>query len=119
MAFQMGEDYNEFSAESEEVDSTMDPAFKKAVKTVFVWHANGDACPVCRALNGYEWHDTDIFEDVLWYPMYGAVYNIELAVSLTHGGMGTNCRCVVEAKVDYVVEEAVDFSEYEYLLGAF
>jgi len=62
---------------------------------VFMWHALSDACPVCRGLNGREWRDQDIFQDVLWDPFYGDIWDLNRDIPLTH----PNCRCQLEVRV--------------------
>jgi hypothetical protein len=55
------------------------------------WHALTDACPKCRELDGEVW-TSNKFEGTLIHPNFGAVYDLDADVSLTH----PNCRCYLE-----------------------
>lgn len=68
----------------------------EAVSYVFAWHALSDACPKCQKLNGREWHDQDIFQNTLWDPIYGDIWNLDASQTLAH----PNCRCQLEVRVE-------------------
>jgi len=68
---------------------------EQIIEYVFAWHALSDACPVCQALNGREWHNQDIFQEVLWDPFYGDIWDLNRNIPLTH----PNCRCQLEVRV--------------------
>lgn len=65
------------------------------VEYVFAWHALSDACPKCISLNGREYRDQNLFQEVLWDPWYGNIWNLDAGHSLAH----PNCRCQVEVRV--------------------
>lgn len=56
------------------------------------WHAWGDACDKCITLDGQKWFvaKTEL-TGILTHPEFGAVYDIDADVSLTH----PNCKCWV------------------------
>jgi len=81
-----------------------------AVSYVFAWHALSDACPKCRALNGREWHDQDLFQDVLWDPIHGNLWDLNVDRSLMHGGSGT-CRCQLEVRIHVDVNAVPSYVE--------
>ena len=69
--------------------------------TTFFWVSLGDACPECSSLNGRVWHDQDIFQEVLWDPIWGNILDLTTGQKLTHGNTGINCRCTCAAQVEY------------------
>ncbi len=86
------------------------------IKYVFRWYALSDACPKCQALNGHEWHDQDIFQEVLWDPFYGNLWDLNQDIPLTH----PHCRCQLEVRVEKVALEKIpSFQEVKQLLEEF
>jgi len=78
-----------------------------------MWNALSDACKYCAILNGREWTDQDIFQSVLWDPIWGNLWDLDAGRSLMHGGVGT-CRCQLTVRVEMDVlqlEEYVGFDE--------
>jgi hypothetical protein len=66
------------------------------------WHAMHDACPTCKALNGYIWTfktGSDMFNNLLFHPSYGVVWDVQNG-SKAHGHHGWNCRCRITAAFD-------------------
>ena len=88
-----------------------------ARKTVFMWHSMGDACPQCLNLNGREWYDQDVFQDVLWDATWGNLVDLTTGQKFTHGGTGINCRCDLEVRVELDVVEVEELTSFEELLG--
>jgi hypothetical protein len=59
-------------------------------------------CPVCKALNGYQWvfeTGKDVFGNDLIHPAYGIVWNTQIG-SQAHGHTGANCRCHITSELD-------------------
>jgi len=71
---------------------------ENAISYVFAWHALSDACPKCQALNGREWREQDLFQNMLWDPIYGDIWNLDASHTLAH----PNCRCQLEVRVERV-----------------
>ena len=67
----------------------------EGVTYIFAWHSLSDACEKCRALDGKEWRDQDLFGDVLWDVFYGDLWDLHSGISLAH----PNCRCQLEVRV--------------------
>ncbi len=85
---------------------------------IFVWHTAGNPCPEqCAPLNGREWYDQDIFQDVLWDPIWGDLYDLNAGYPLTHGGTGRNCRCQLEVRVETDIHEIPEVDELSKFLG--
>jgi hypothetical protein len=72
-----------------------------AISYVFTWHSMGDACPQCANLNGREWTDQDLYQNTLYDPIWGDVWDLNIDFPLTHGGTGANCRCQLEVRVKF------------------
>ena len=81
------------------------------VNYTFTWHALSDACPKCRALNGKDYVNVDVFKEVVWDPVWGDVWDLDAAVSKAH----PNCRCQLELRKIDIDEEAL-FSELKQLM---
>jgi len=67
---------------------------------------DSNACPVCKAIDGYTWIFTDQIPDNLVHPQYGEVWNTSIG-SLAHehfsakqGGFPSSCRCHIEPEFD-------------------
>ena len=73
------------------------------VEYTFTWHALSDACPICQALNNHTFHDQDLFQNVLWHPIYNEVWDLNADHTLAH----PNCRCQLEVRVENVAPETV------------
>ena len=67
---------------------------------IFKWNALSDACPKCRRLNGREWRDQNIYQEVLWDPWYGNIWDLYMDHSLAHGTKQYNCRCQLTVRVE-------------------
>ena len=76
---------------------------------VFAWHALTDACPKCQQLNGREWKNPDLYQEKLWDPIWGDVWDFNMG-SLAH----PNCRCQLETRVS--IDTAVLFAELKRVL---
>jgi hypothetical protein len=72
------------------------------------WHSLTDACPKCRELDGEVWTSSK-FEGTLIHPNFGAVYDLDADVSLTH----PNCRCYLEIDPYVNLEETEIFKSLE------
>jgi len=77
------------------------------------WHALTDACPRCRELDGEVWMFPQL-TGTLTHPSFGAVYDLDADISLTH----PNCRCYLEItpvieleKTDFYQNLEKDFQE--------
>jgi len=66
---------------------------QEAITYLIVWHCFLDACPKCQNLNGYPFviEGADL-PPTLMHPQYGAVWDLQNDVSLTH----LHCRCNIE-----------------------
>ena len=84
----------------------------EAITYVFTWHALSDACRVCRGLNGYEFHDQDLFQERLWSPIWGDVWDLNANHSLAHGVRQYNCRCQLEVRVEFNIEEVEEWNTF-------
>lgn len=80
----------------------------EAISYVFTWHALSDACPKCQRLNGREYRDQDLFQDVLWDPWEGDIFDLNRGVPLTH----PNCRCTVTVEVKINLEEIPEYERF-------
>jgi hypothetical protein len=78
---------------------------------IFLWHSMGDACLQCLSLNGNEWREQDLFQDILYDMFWGDIYDLNLGLPLTHGGSGTNCRCTLEVRAEVNLREIDEFKE--------
>lgn len=66
------------------------------------WHIrDGNACPICKAINGYTWTFTDGVPDELVHPEFGVVWTIQQG-SAAHEVPGTYgyCRCSITNEID-------------------
>ena len=75
----------------------------RIVENVFAWHALNDACPKCRALNGKEWRNQDLFQNVLWDAIWGDIWDLVADHTLAH----PNCRCQLEVRFEPVANRDV------------
>jgi hypothetical protein len=82
---------------------------EQAITYVFAWHALSDACPKCQNLNGREWHDQDLFQGVLWDPIWGNVWNLDADHSMAHGDFQYNCRCQLEVRVNFDITQVEEY----------
>lgn len=69
----------------------------KDVSFIFAWHALSDACPICQSLDGQEFHGQNIFQSVLWSPVWGDIWHLDQGHTLAH----PNCRCQLELRVTF------------------
>jgi len=86
-----------------------------AISYVFMWHSLSDACEKCRHLNGREWRDQDLFQQVLWDPIWGNLWNLDTDQKLTH----PNCRCQLEVRVEFDWSKWEEFQELQETIGLF
>ena len=77
---------------------------ENAITYVFAWHSLSDACLKCQNLNGREWTDQSIFQEMLWDPIWGELWDLWADKSMMHGMSGT-CRCQLEVRVELQLEE--------------
>jgi len=84
------------------------------VSFTFTWHALSDACDKCQRLNGKEYPERDIFENTLWDPVWGDIWNFDADHTLAH----PNCRCQLEVRVkpSETLEEDLEMLKVELLL---
>lgn len=82
------------------------------INYVFLWHSLADACLKCRSLNGQEFHDQDLFQHVLWSPIWGDIFDLDLGLPLTHGGPGNNCRCQCEVLAHVNLRQINELDEF-------
>ncbi len=83
------------------------------IEYVFTWHSLSDACLKCQGLNGREWHDQDIFQNTLWDPIWGNLWDFNSDHTLSH----PNCRCQLEVRVTVHLEEFPEIQELETILA--
>ena len=69
-------------------------------KYFFMWQSLSDACPKCRNLNGREWTDQNIYQEVLFDVIWGNLWNLDADHSLAHGVKQYNCRCQLSVRVE-------------------
>lgn len=84
------------------------------VSYVFVWHNLSDACEKCKYLGGKEWDNQDLYQNRLWDPIWGDIWDLDSNVSLAH----PNCRCQLEIRtiVDWDKWRALtDFEQAIYM----
>lgn len=79
---------------------------------IFMWHSLSDACPKCRHLDGKEWRDQDLYQDVLWDYFFGNIWDLNANHPLTH----PNCRCQLEVRVEFNPIEIPEWKEFHTLL---
>jgi hypothetical protein len=77
----------------------------------FTWRNLFDPCKRCYALRGYTWTDADIYDGVLWHPIWGDVWNLDLDLPLTHGGSGINCKCFLDIQTTVVWNEIKELED--------
>ena len=68
---------------------------------IFTWFSHADACKKCLALNGRDFHDQDLFQEVLWDPIWGDLWDLNADHSLAHGRQQYNCRCQLTVRVEF------------------
>lgn len=79
------------------------------IKLTWRTHKDERTCPICSAIDGYEWvfdvsSNTELPE-ILFHPEFGIVWSLTLG-SNAHSHYGylsggpNNCRCVMEEDVD-------------------
>jgi len=85
---------------------------------IFMWNSLSDACPRCRALNGREWQDQDLFADVLIDPQFGPIWDLNQDISLMHGASGT-CRCQLTVRVEVDLTQVEEFRQLSETLKVF
>jgi hypothetical protein len=68
---------------------------------IFMWNSLSDACPTCASLNGQDFRDQDIYQEVLWSPIWGNIWNLNADHSMAHGGAQHNCRCQLTVRVEF------------------
>ena len=66
-----------------------------------MWHALGDACPECANLSGRIFEGQNIWQDTLWDPIWGDIWDMNIDMPLTHGGTGAHCRCQLEVQAHF------------------
>lgn len=78
---------------STEIESAVSNPFSY----VFRWIGVNDrrTCPKCRRLIGRTWRDQDLFQNILWDPFEGDIFDLDRGVSLAHGRGPHRCRCGV------------------------
>jgi len=67
---------------------------------IFTWQSLSDACKRCAALNGREYRDQNIYQEVLWDQWYGNIWDLNADHSLAHGARQYNCRCLLTVRVE-------------------
>jgi len=91
--------------------------FEDIATYIFTWHAFSDACRKCRYLDGKEWSDQDLFQEVLWDPIWGDIWDLDAGHSLAHGREQYNCRCQLTVRVEKIeFEQLSDVQELNDLL---
>lgn len=78
----------------------------------FKWNALSDACPTCRSLNGKEYVNQDIYQEYLWDPIWGNIWDFWADNSMAHGQERYNCRCQLAVRVEFDITK---WSGYEAL----
>lgn len=78
----------------------------------FLWHSMGDACPKCRSLNGQEFGDQDIYQKMLYSPVWGDLMDLDTGYLFTH----PHCRCQTEVKAECNLKEISELDEYNSFL---
>ena len=66
-----------------------------------MWQALSDACKKCAVLNGREWRDQNLYQNVLWDPVWGNLWDLDADHSLAHGVKQYNCRCQLTVRVEF------------------
>lgn len=79
------------------------------ISYVFTWHTFHDAkvCKKCLALSERKWYGQDLFQDILWDPVYGEVWDLNIDRSLVH----PNCRCNLEVEVTTDLNKIPEIAE--------
>jgi hypothetical protein len=77
---------------------------------------DANTCLICSSLNGYKWTETDIYQNTLWSPIWGDVYDLTQDKPITHGG-GHNCRCDVTTEVKINLQEFTEIKELNEILN--
>jgi hypothetical protein len=78
----------------------------------FLWHSMNDACVKCRSLNGEIFEDQDIFQKMLFSPIWGDLMDLDTGYLFTH----PNCRCQVEVLARVNLREVNELEEYQRFL---
>jgi len=92
---------------------------EEEISYVFAWHALSDACPICRSLNGQEFRDQNLFQEKVWSPIWGDIWDLNADHSLAHGEHQYNCRCQLEVRVEFDITEIEEYNTFEDLLRLF
>jgi len=82
---------------------------------VFRWIGIIDSrtCPKCRRLIGREYRDQDLFQNVLWDPFEGDIFDLDQGISLAHGGGPHFCLCTVVVEVQVNLENWQPYQEFQ------
>jgi len=86
-----------------------------AISYVFRWIGIIDnrTCAKCKRLIGREYHDQDLFQNVLWDPFEGDIFDLDRGISLAHGGGPHFCRCTVTVEVQVNLENWQPYQEFQ------
>jgi hypothetical protein len=79
----------------------------------FMWHALQDACPECRQLNGRIFEGQNIYQNTLWDPIWGDIWDMNIDMPLTHGGTGAHCRCQLEVQCHFDWEKLEELNRLQ------
>lgn len=82
---------------------------------IFMWHSLTDACPKCQMLNGHEWYEQDLFQDILWDPLFGNLWDLNNDIPLTH----SHCRCQLEVRVELNLDQLPSMLDFKLALQEF
>jgi hypothetical protein len=76
----------------------------------FTFHTSWmEPCKKCQALNGRTWHGNELFQGVIYDPIWGDVWDLESDFPLTH----PNCKCYLEVTYEATLEELLHPSKIE------
>jgi hypothetical protein len=68
----------------------------------FVWHTTWtEPCEKCRHLDGKVWTGQSLYQNILYDPFWGDIWDLNNDLPLTH----TNCKCVLEVRYEATLEE--------------
>jgi hypothetical protein len=84
----------------------------------FMWHALMDACPECRQLNGRVFEGQNIWQNTLWDPFWGDIWDLNIDMPLTHGGTGAHCRCQLEVQAHFDWAKIEELNKLQQVLNS-
>lgn len=83
----------------------MSDLFKFDHRFSFVWHTTwSEPCEKCLHLDGTTWDNVSLFDNILYDPIWGDIWDLNNDLPLTH----PNCKCYLEVRYESSLEELLN-----------